>query len=136
MLGNYPKVPTVQEFTALRIGLVQLTLQAMPSDTTASSETAAPLPSLLPGRLLGPLTLQAVNAKVQSVLLADGTHVGNLKQVGAVWKFKAVGYDPAGGVEPGGGPLTQQHNMVFAQPDATLVSAHLLQSLANRKANP
>ena len=73
---------------------------------------------------------------MQSVLLADGTHVGNLKQVGAVWKFKAVGYDPAGGVEPGGGPLTQQHNMVFAQPDATLVSAHLLQSLANRKANP
>ena len=57
--------------------------------------------------------------------LADGAHVGNLKRVGAMWKFKAVGYDETGAVEPGGGPLTEQHNMVFAQPDAAEVSARL-----------
>jgi len=78
----------------------------------------------------GPLTLRPVNANVVSVHLPDGAHVGNLKQVGVVWKFKAVGYDAAGAVEPGGGPLTNQHNMVFAQPDAAEVSARLLASHA------
>lgn len=76
----------------------------------------------------GALSLKPVNANVHSVHLADGAHVGNLKRVGAVWKFKAVGYDQAGAVEPGRGPLTNQHNMVFAQPDATEVSARLLAS--------
>lgn len=73
-------------------------------------------------------TVRPVNASVYSVHLADGAHVGNVKQVGAVWKFKAVGYDAAGAVVPGGGPLTDQHNMVFAQPDAAEVSARLLAS--------
>lgn len=76
--------------------------------------------------LLGPLTLQPVNSNVHSVHLADGAHVGNLKRVGAVWKFKAIGFDSTGAVQPGGGPLTNQHNMVFAQPDAAEVSARLL----------
>ncbi len=71
------------------------------------------------------LTLNLVNANVHSVHLPDGAHVGNLKRVGGVWKFKAVGYDAAGAVEPGGGPLTEQHNMVFAQPDAADVNARL-----------
>ena len=71
-------------------------------------------------------TLEPVNTNVYGVHQADGAHVGNLKRVGAVWKFKAIGYDEAGAVEPGGGPLTNQHNMVFAQPDATEVSARLL----------
>ena len=88
----------------------------------ASSTPAVPLS--------GPLTLQSVNANVYSVHLADGAHVGNLKRVGTVWKFKAVGYDAAGAVEPGGGPLTEQHNMVFAQPDAAEVGARLLASHA------
>nr|ACY24672.1 conserved hypothetical protein [uncultured organism] len=79
--------------------------------------------------LPGPLCLQVVNSNVHSVHLADGAHVGNLKRIGAVWKFKAVGYDDAGAVEPGGGPLTDQHNMVFTQPDATEVSARLLANL-------
>ena len=74
------------------------------------------------------LTLQPVNANVYSVHQADGAHIGNLKRVGGVWKFKAVGYDAAGGVEPGGGPLTDRHNLVFAQPDAAEVSARLLAS--------
>jgi hypothetical protein len=41
-------------------------------------------------------------------------HVGNLKQIGGVWKFKAIGYDAAGQVVPGGGPLTDRHNTLFA----------------------
>lgn len=69
------------------------------------------------------LRLTAVNANVHSVHLADGTHVGNLKRVGAIWKFKAVGYDATGAVEPGGGPLTHQHNTHFEKPEAAALSA-------------
>ena len=72
------------------------------------------------------LTLQPINADVYSVHSADSSHVGNLKRIGAVWKFKAVGYDALGMVEPGGGPLTDKHNLEFAQPDVALVSAALL----------
>ena len=72
------------------------------------------------------LTLAPVNANVHSVHLPDGAHVGNIKRVGGVWKFKAVGYDAAGAVEPGGGPLTDQHNTVFARPDAADVNARLV----------
>ena len=53
-----------------------------------------------------------------------------LKLVGGVWKFKAMGYDAAGRMEPGHGPLTDQHNMAFAAPDAAEVSARLLGALA------
>ena len=78
----------------------------------------------------GPLTLKPVNANVHSVHLANGTHlgahVGNLKRVGAVWKFKAVGYDETGAVVPGGGPLTNRHNTEFALADAAEVSARLM----------
>lgn len=73
------------------------------------------------------LTLRPVNANVHSVHQADGTHVGNLKRIGAIWKFKAVGYDAAGDVEPGGGPLTQWHNTEFAEPNADELSARLRQ---------
>lgn len=71
------------------------------------------------------LTLREVNANVQSVHLADGTHVGNLKRVGAVWKFKAIGYDTDGSVIPGGGPLTDKHNTEFAVPDVHAVNTQL-----------
>jgi hypothetical protein len=73
----------------------------------------------------GPLALVAVNAGVYSVHRVDGLHVGNLKKVGAVWKFKAIGYDARGAVEPGGGPLTQQHNTEFVEPDAAAVNQRL-----------
>lgn len=82
-----------------------------------------------PGPLTGPLQLLPVNAGVVSVHTADGAHVGSLKQVGGVWKFKAMGYDAAGRMEPGHGPLTEQHNMAFATPDAAEVSARLLGAL-------
>ncbi|MDZ7919676.1 hypothetical protein [Rhodoferax sp.] len=77
-------------------------------------------------RLSGPLQLLPVNADVLAVHTADGAHVGSLKKIGAVWKFKAMGYDEAGGMEPGGGPLTDRHNTVFAEPDAAEVTARLL----------
>ena len=82
------------------------------------------------GPVTGPLQLQPVNADVLAVHTADGAHVGSLKRVGAVWKFKAVGYDAAGGIEPGGGPLTDQHNLQFSSPDATEVSTRLLAAQA------
>lgn len=41
------------------------------------------------------------------LITAFGLHLVN---IGAVWKFKAIGYDAAGNVIPGGGPLTDRHN--------------------------
>ena len=71
------------------------------------------------------LTLRAVNTLVFSVHLPDGAHVGNLKRIGAVWKFKAVGYDRAGQVIPGGGPYTDRHNTPCMAADAQELSAAL-----------
>ena len=71
------------------------------------------------------LSLTFVNANVYGVHLADGLHVGNLKRIGALWKFKAVGYDETGGVTPGGGPLTHMHNTVLNAPDALEINAKL-----------
>jgi hypothetical protein len=71
------------------------------------------------------LTLVSVNAGVYRVHQSDGLHLGNLKKVGSMWKFKAVGYDASGAVEPGGGPLTARHNTVFDTPDATTVNLQL-----------
>ncbi|MGH8582381.1 MAG: hypothetical protein ACREWG_06240 [Gammaproteobacteria bacterium] len=74
------------------------------------------------------LRLVQYNEGVYRVLDADGGHVGNLKRIGAIWKFKAIGYDAAGQVIPGGGPLTHRHNEVFAMPDAPQLNARLLRS--------
>jgi len=50
----------------------------------------------------------------------------NYYRIGAVWKFKAIGYAAAGNVIPGGGPLTERHNTPFSAPDAVAVSATLV----------
>ena len=71
------------------------------------------------------LALREVNANVQSVHLTDGLHVGNLKRIGAVWKFKAIGYDTDGSVIPGGGPLTEKHNTEFTAPDVHQLNMQL-----------
>ena len=42
-----------------------------------------------------------------------------------------MGYGAGGGMEPGHGPLTDQHNMQFAAPDANVVSARLLGALGS-----
>ncbi len=85
--------------------------------------------NLLPTEGSCALTLRAVNPDVFSVHLADGAHVGNLKRVGAIWKFKAIGYDAAGALEPGGGPLTDQHNAQFTTPDVAQINAALAMHL-------
>lgn len=68
------------------------------------------------------LQLKPVNAQVYGVHASSGEHVGNLKLIGGVWKFKAIGYDANGNVIPGGGPLTDRHNTRFAAPDEVLLS--------------
>ncbi|CAN5451705.1 hypothetical protein BH10PSE16_BH10PSE16_24330 [soil metagenome] len=75
---------------------------------------------------MNPLTLHRVNDQVVRVLDSRGECVGNLKLIGAVWKFKALGHDADGHLVPGGGPLTGRHNMVFAVLDEAAVSAALL----------
>ncbi|MGP1683208.1 MAG: hypothetical protein ACTS8S_12870, partial [Giesbergeria sp.] len=62
------------------------------------------------------LTLVPVNAGVVAVHLTNGEPVGQLKHIGGVWKFKAMGYED-GSLVPGGGPLTHQHNRCFATLD-------------------
>ena len=71
------------------------------------------------------LTLSPINPQVFSVLTAEGEHVGNLKLIGGQWKFKAIGHEADGSVVPGGGPLTDRHNMVFTVADEALVSKGL-----------
>lgn len=72
-----------------------------------------------------PLSLRVVNANVYSMHLPDGSHVGNLKRIGDIWKLKAVGYEPDGSLLPGGGPLTDRHNTVFETPDLVTVNTKL-----------
>ncbi len=73
-----------------------------------------------------PLTLHRVNDQVVRVLDSQGECVGNLKLIGSVWKFKALGHDADGQLVPGGGPLTGRHNMAFVALDEAAVSAALL----------
>jgi hypothetical protein len=72
-----------------------------------------------------PLTLSKVNDGVYRVLASTGDHVGNLKLIGGQWKFKAIGYGSQGEVIPGGGPLTDRHNTIFAALDERAIAAAL-----------
>lgn len=71
------------------------------------------------------LTLTPFNANVYTVRTAQSEHVGNLKRVGTIWKFKAIGYDETGALIPGGGPLTEFHNTVLPVPDTLALNAAL-----------
>jgi len=71
------------------------------------------------------MKLTKFNDLVYRVLTDQGEHVGNLKLINAVWKFKAIGYDQNGDVIPGGGPLTDRHNTTFDALDEVLISAKL-----------
>lgn len=75
--------------------------------------------------MIDQLTLHPVDDRVVRVLSSQGECVGHLKLIGAVWKFKAIGYDASGAVIPGGGPLTDRHNTRFALLDEAVVSAAL-----------
>ena len=73
------------------------------------------------------MRLRPINAQIWAVHTASGEHVGSFKRIGGVWKFKAIGYNALGQVVPGGGPLTAQHNRVFAVLDGAellLVPSH------------
>jgi hypothetical protein len=74
------------------------------------------------------LHITRVNDQVYRIDTAQSEHLGNLKLIGGRWKFKAVGYDDQGRVEPGGGPLTHQHNQVFETLDVAEISAQLMRS--------
>ena len=65
-----------------------------------------------------------VSDQVVSVYLVTGEWVGNLKRIGSVWKFKAIGVE-AGQLVPGGGLLTHRHNLTFASLDEAVISAAL-----------
>ena len=67
--------------------------------------------------------LQPINGGVCALHDPSGLHVGNFKWVHGQWKFKAVGYGPAGQVMPGHGPLTDRHNTCFAQLDEATIRA-------------
>lgn len=71
------------------------------------------------------MKLNKFNDLVYRVLTDQGEHVGNLKLINAVWKFKAIGYEQNGDVIPGGGPLTDRHNTTFDALDEVLISAKL-----------
>ena len=75
---------------------------------------------------MGPrFTLTPLNGGVQIVCSAEGQLVGTLKRIAGQWKFKAVGVDEAGDLVPGGGPLSDRHNTLVAEPTAAGVSAAL-----------
>jgi hypothetical protein len=73
-------------------------------------------------RMNSSLKLQPQSPGICRVLTSAGAHVGNLKLIGDVWKFKAIGYDDAGQVVPGGGPLTEKHNTTFVALDEVQVN--------------
>jgi hypothetical protein len=72
-----------------------------------------------------PFTLEPKSPGICRVLTSASLHVGNLKLIGGVWKFKAVGYDDAGQVIPGGGPMTEKHNTAFACLDEAEINRRL-----------
>ena len=71
------------------------------------------------------LALTRFNDQIYRVLTHQGEHVGNLKLINSIWKFKAIGYDPNGEVIPGGGPFTHRHNAIFVTPNEAEISATL-----------
>jgi hypothetical protein len=80
-----------------------------------------------PGKFMQMLLMfKKLNEQVVSVHLSDGELVGQLKLIGGMWKFKAVGYTAEGHVVPGAGPLTDRHNMTFAVLDEAAVTAGLV----------
>ena len=83
-----------------------------------------------------PLSLASEQAGLCRVLDAQGLHVGNLKLIGAVWKFNAIGYGAGGELIPGGGPLTERHNTGFDKLDANQINAVLGRSKPSVESQP
>ena len=77
------------------------------------------------------LTLSKINDRVYRILADQAEHVGNLKFINGMWKFKAIGYDKDRNVIPGGGPLTDRHNTTIGALDEALINAKLARDLGN-----
>ncbi len=73
------------------------------------------------------MKLQKINEGVYALYDPSGSHVGNFKWINTLWKFKAIGHDPHGQVIPGGGPLTDRHNITMAELDERLIRAQFFQ---------
>jgi hypothetical protein len=71
--------------------------------------------------------LTLVDPGIYALRSPAGLHVGNFKWIQGQWKFKAIGYGPAGQVMPGHGPLTDFHNHTCAQLDEDRIRAHFFQ---------
>lgn len=71
----------------------------------------------------------SLNISTPFIVTPTGEHVGNLKRIGAIWKFKAIGYDAHGDVEPGGGPLTERHNLIIDSACAHALNAAMRSAL-------
>ena len=71
--------------------------------------------------------IQKINDGMHALHNAEGLHVGNFKWIKGQWKFKAVGYGPAGQVMPGDGPLTDRHNTCLAHLDEAWIQAKFFQ---------
>jgi hypothetical protein len=67
--------------------------------------------------------IQKINEGVCALYDDAGLHVGQFKWIQGQWKFKAIGYGPHDQVVPGGGPLSERHNMTFAQLDESEIRA-------------
>lgn len=72
------------------------------------------------------LTIGSDRGGVCPVWDEQGQQVGSVKRIGGRWKFKAMGHDDQGRVVPGGGPLTERHNMSFDRLDSTEIATRLL----------
>lgn len=70
-------------------------------------------------------SVDRINDRAFRLLDANGLHVGNLKCIGGVWTFKAIGYEASGAVIPGGGAFTDRHNTVFSTLDVAHISSTL-----------
>tara|TARA_B110000503_G_C6994853_1_gene348961 strand:+ start:364 stop:594 length:231 start_codon:yes stop_codon:yes gene_type:complete len=74
------------------------------------------------------LTLSRLNDSVYRALADQGLHVGNLKFINGLCKFKVIGYERNGDIMPGWGPLTEMHNTAFVALDETLINAKFVQA--------
>jgi len=83
-----------------------------------------------------PLSVGRIDEGACKVLDVMGRHVGNLKWIRGVWKFKAIGHDAAGAVIPGGGALTDRHNTVFASLDLVQINRVLGSAFNAHPADP
>ncbi len=65
-----------------------------------------------------PLQLRPINDGAQFVTSAQGVVIGQIKRINGTWKFKALWLDEVGDWVPGGGPLTDRHNVTLDSTNA------------------